>query len=168
VPQKTLLFSGTIGENILYHFDRSEHGARARLMQDSASRANIADFIESLPDGYATDVNQRGVNLSGGQKQRIAIARALAKDSPVIILDDATSAVDMATERKIRAALREHNRDRTLIIIAQRITSIMDADKIIVLDDGEISGMGSHGELLDSNNLYREIYHSQIDEEAVS
>ncbi len=168
VPQKTLLFSGTVGENILYHYGKEEREGKEGLMREAAARASISRFIESLPDGYDTDVNQRGVNLSGGQKQRIAIARALAKDSPVVILDDATSAVDMATERKIRAALREQGRERTLLIIAQRITSIMDADRIIVLNEGKISAIGRHGELMDNNALYREIYRSQIDEEALA
>ncbi len=167
VPQKTLLFAGTIGENILYDYHKSEQAEKEELMKEAAAKANIAGFIEELPLRYETDVNQRGVNLSGGQKQRIAIARALAKEAPVIILDDATSAVDLATEKRIRSALREGTAQSTVLIIAQRISSIMDADRIIVIEDGKISGMGTHGELLESNGLYREIYESQIDEEAV-
>ena len=137
-------------------------------MKESAQAANIEDFLDQLPQGYMTDINQKGVNLSGGQKQRIAIARALAKKAPILIFDDATSAVDMATEKGIRNSLNEQSGDKTILIIAQRISSVMDADKIIILDDGEISGMGTHGELLKENPLYQEIYYSQIDKEAVS
>ncbi len=168
VPQKTILFSGSVRENILYHYHQTEQSGMETLMKESARMANIADFVEELPQGYNTNVNQRGVNLSGGQKQRIAIARALSKKAPVMILDDATSAVDMATEKRIRTALKEKAADTTVLIIAQRITSIMDADRIIVLEDGMISGCGTHEELLKTNSLYREIYKSQIDGEAVS
>ena len=168
VPQKTLLFSGTVRDNILYHHDRQERKNLQSLMTESAREANIASFIEGLPDGYNTDINQRGVNLSGGQKQRVAIARALAKDAPVTILDDATSAVDTATEKRIRNALQARKGRGTVLIVAQRISSVMDADRIIVLEDGQISGCGSHDELLESSTLYREIYDSQIDKEALA
>ena len=167
VPQQTRLFSGTVRDNILYHYQKSEHQQKEKLMKESASKADIAGFIEDLPLGYDTNVNQRGVNLSGGQKQRIAIARALAKEAPVIILDDATSAVDMATERQIRKALKKGTANTTVLIIAQRISSIIDADRIIVLEDGMISGTGSHEDLLKTNSLYREIYESQVDQEAL-
>jgi ATP-binding cassette, subfamily B, multidrug efflux pump len=168
VPQKTLLFAGTIRENILYHYKKEDHNSHEELMRQSAVDADIAPFIESLPDGYDTDINQRGVNFSGGQKQRIAIARALAKKAPLVILDDATSAVDTATERQIRQALRSHKGDRTLVIVAQRISGVMDADRILVLEDGAISASGCHEELLQSSALYREIYETQIDKEALA
>jgi ATP-binding cassette subfamily B multidrug efflux pump len=168
VPQQTILFSGTVTENILYHYNSEEQKGLHELMEKSAKSANISEFIDQLPHGYSTNVNQRGVNLSGGQKQRIAIARALAKQATIMIFDDATSAVDMTTEKKIRQSLKENSSGRTTLIIAQRISSVMEADQIIVLDDGEISGMGTHEELLETNPVYQEIYYSQIDKEAVS
>ena len=135
-------------------------------MRDCANTANIAEFIDTLPDGYETDINQRGVNLSGGQKQRISIARALAKKPAILILDDATSAVDLATERRIQTAMAEKPQTGfapTKVIIAQRISSVMGADAILVLDDGNISGIGTHEELIRNNSIYREIYRSQFD-----
>ena len=115
----------------------------------------------SFPDGYDTDLGQGGVNVSGGQKQRLCIARALLKKPAIVILDDSTSAVDTATDSKIRKAFREKLADTTTIIIAQRISSVCDADRIIVLDDGKIDGIGTHEELLSSNAIYREVYDSQ-------
>jgi ATP-binding cassette subfamily B protein len=168
VPQQTILFSGSVKENILYHYDSSRHDDLKDLMEQSARSANIHDFLNQLPEAYMTNINHKGVNLSGGQKQRIAIARALAKNAPIIILDDATSAVDMATEKQIRRSLKEQNTGRTTLIIAQRISSVMDADKIIILDDGRISGIGNHETLLRDNPIYQEIFNSQIDREAVS
>ncbi len=168
VPQQALLFSGPAKENILYHYEEKDHDGLEALMMESARLANIDGFLEQLPEGYMTDINQKGVNLSGGQKQRLTLARALAKQAPILILDDATSAVDMATEKQIRNALKNHPSRQTVLIIAQRISSVMEADKIIVLDEGKISGMGSHKVLLKENALYREIFHSQIDHEAVA
>ena len=115
----------------------------------------------SFPDGYDTELAQGGTNVSGGQKQRLCIARALLKKPKVMILDDSTSAVDTATEAAIRTALRERHKDITTIIIAQRITSVMDADKIIVLDEGRVNAIGTHDELLKTNEIYREVYESQ-------
>ena len=168
VPQQTVLFSGTIKENILFQYRKSEHSKLEQLMMDSAGTACIKDFIEQLPERYDTDINQKGVNFSGGQKQRISIARALAKKAPVIIFDDSLSAVDMETDRRIRTSLKNDNKDTTKIIIAQRISSVMDADKIIILEDGEISGIGKHNELFENNQIYREIYNSQIDSGSAS
>lgn len=168
VPQQTILFSGSVKENILYHYEKAHHEDLKDLMEESARSADIHDFLSQLPDGYMTDLNQKGVNFSGGQKQRIAIARALAKKAPIMIFDDATSAVDMATEKQIRRSLKQHSSERTTLIIAQRISSVLDADTIIILDDGQISGIGTHEALLKENSIYREIYNSQIDSEAVS
>ncbi len=162
VPQNTILFTGTVKDNILFHYNRDDHDSLIKLMEDSAESACISSFIEKLPAGYMTDINQKGVNLSGGQKQRIAIARAFAKRAPVIVFDDASSALDMETERKIRRFLKEKYSDVTKIIIAQRISSVMEADKIIILEDGEISGTGKHEELLKKNLIYREIFNSQM------
>ena len=117
----------------------------------------------SFPNGYDSIVGQRGVNLSGGQKQRIAIARALITDPAVLILDDSTSAVDVETEAKIQAALAELRRGRTSFIVAQRISTVLAADKILVLDDGRVTAVGNHAELMESSPIYQEIYASQLD-----
>lgn len=167
VPQETILFSGSVKENILFHYEQSDQSGLEELMLKCAESANIDLFLNQLPNGYETDISQKGVNLSGGQRQRIAIARALAKNSPIIIFDDATSAVDMVTEKQIRTSLKKYNTKQTTIIIAQRISSVIDADKIIILDDGNISGIGTHKELLKKNPIYQEIFYSQIDKEVV-
>ncbi|MDO4492903.1 MAG: ABC transporter ATP-binding protein [Clostridia bacterium] len=157
VLQKNVLFSGTIRENLLW--------GKADATQeeiDAACRAACAyDFIQSFPDKYETDLGQGGVNVSGGQKQRLCIARALIKQPKVLILDDSTSACDTATDANIRRAFREELAGTTKIIIAQRVASVMDADRIVVLDDGKIDAIGTHAELLETNEIYREIYSSQ-------
>ncbi|MFY9562602.1 MAG: ABC transporter ATP-binding protein [Limnochordia bacterium] len=161
VLQDTILFSGTIKENLMWgneNADLSEVVAKAEA-------ACAHDFITSFPAGYETVLGQRGVNLSGGQKQRISIARALMKNPVILILDDSTSAVDLATEARIQRALRRETKNCTTFIIAQRISSVMDADKIIVLEQGSIAGVGTHQELLESNRVYQEIYYSQINQE---
>lgn len=158
VPQKVLLFTGTIKDNIRW-------GDRDSTMEDVEDVAKIAhahDFITSFNDGYNTYLGQGGVNLSGGQKQRISIARALIKKPAILILDDSTSAVDLLTERKIRQGLKEYLKDTTTILIAQRITSVMDADKILVMDRGKIVGQGTHHELMKDCEVYKDIYHSQL------
>ena len=119
------------------------------------------EFIEKMPDGYDTYIEQGGANVSGGQKQRLCIARALLRRPKVLILDDSTSAVDTATDAKIRAALKTALPDATKLIIAQRITSVMDADRIIVLDDGHVVGLGTHEQLMKNCDIYREVYESQ-------
>ena len=157
VLQKNVLFSGTIRENLLWG---NEHAEMEEV--EAACRAACAhDFIMTFPDGYETDLGQGGVNVSGGQKQRLCIARALLKQPKIIILDDSTSAVDTATDAKIRQAFRDNLKDTTTIIIAQRISSVQDADRIIVLDDGKLHGIGTHEELLQNNAIYREVYESQ-------
>lgn len=157
VLQKNLLFSGTIAENLRWG---SPEASQDEV--EAAARAAAAhDFIMSFPDGYDTVLGQGGVNLSGGQKQRLCIARALLKKPAIVILDDSTSAVDTATDSSIRRALREDLRGTTTLIVAQRITSVMDADKIVVLDDGRISAIGTHEELLAGSQIYQEVYYSQ-------
>ena len=161
VLQKNVLFSGTILENLRW----GNENATMEEVIEAAKAAQAHDFIMSFPDGYDTDLGQGGVNVSGGQKQRLCIARALLKSPKVIILDDSTSAVDTATDANIRAAFRNNLNHITTIIIAQRISSVSDADKIVVLDDGKINGVGTHEELLAANEIYRDVYTSQNKEE---
>lgn len=157
VLQKNVLFSGTIKENLLWG---DEHAIEEEMI--AACKAACAhDFIMSFPDGYETDLGQGGVNVSGGQKQRLCIARALLKKPKIVILDDSTSAVDTATDSKIRTAFRENLKGTTTIIIAQRITSVCDADRIIVMDDGKVDAFGTHEELMANNRIYQEVYESQ-------
>ncbi|MCB0094870.1 MAG: ABC transporter ATP-binding protein, partial [Caldilineaceae bacterium] len=157
--QESVLFTGTIRDNIRYgRPDASDEEVVA-----AAQAAQAHDFIMSFPNGYDSIVGQRGVNLSGGQKQRIAIARALITDPAVLILDDSTSAVDVETEAKIQAALAELRRGRTSFIVAQRISTVLAADKILVLDDGRVTAVGNHAELMESSPIYQEIYASQLD-----
>ena len=157
VLQKNVLFSGTIRQNLLWG---NEHATQEEI--EAACKAACAhEFITSFPDGYETDLGQGGVNVSGGQKQRLCIARALLKKPKIMILDDSTSAVDTATDAKIRKGLKELSKDMTTIIIAQRISSVEDCDKIVVLNDGKINAVGTHKQLLKSNSIYQEVYHSQ-------
>jgi len=161
VPQKSVLFTGEIGENLLW----GDPNASDEEIFAAAEAAQAAEFIDRFPEGYATMLGQGGVNLSGGQKQRLSIARALLKKPAVLILDDCTSAVDVATEAKIRAALSRYCRgDLITFIISQRITSVMRADRILVLDDGELVGAATHDELMMHCEVYRDIYRSQLGE----
>lgn len=162
VPQETILFSGTIKDNILW----GNESATEEEIIESAKIAQAHDFIMSFPDGYDTVIGQRGVDLSGGQKQRIAIARAIIKKPVILILDDCTSAVDLATEQRILNGLKGLKKCTTFII-AQRISTVMNADKILVLDNGELIAQGTHLELLQSCPLYQEIYKSQMGEEVL-
>ena len=157
VLQNNLLFSGTIRENLLWG---KEDATEEELVQ-AAKNAQAYDFIMSFPEGFDTYLEQGGVNVSGGQKQRLCIARAMLKKPAILILDDSTSAVDSATEAKIRASFRENLSGTTVIIIAQRISSVRYADEILVLDEGKISGIGSHDALMADNEIYQEIYASQ-------
>ncbi len=157
VLQKNVLFSGSIKENLKW----GNENATDEEIIEAATAAQAHDFITAFPDGYEWDLGQGGVNVSGGQKQRLCIARALLKKPKIMILDDSTSAVDTATDAKIRAAFKEKLSDMTVIIIAQRIASVADADKIIVMDDGKIDGFGTHDELLATNKIYQEVYESQ-------
>lgn len=157
VLQKNVLFSGSIKENLRW----GDKNATDEEIIEACKDAQAHDFIMSFPNGYDTDLNQGGVNVSGGQKQRLCIARALIKKPKIIILDDSTSAVDTATDSNIRKAFREKLADTTTIIIAQRISSISDADKIIVMENGRINAIGTHEELLENNEIYKEVYNSQ-------
>lgn len=157
VLQKNVLFSGTIKENLRW----GNPDATDEELKHACRLAQADGFIESFPDGYDTHIEQGGTNVSGGQKQRLCIARALLKKPKILILDDSTSAVDTATDAMIRKAFREEIPDTTKLIIAQRISSVQDADKIIVLDGGKVCGFGTHEELLSSSDIYREVYYSQ-------
>lgn len=157
--QESVLFSGSIRDNIRY----GRPDADDEAVMAAAKMAQAHDFISHFPEGYDAIVGQRGVNLSGGQKQRLAIARALLPDPAILILDDSTSAVDVETEARIQAALANARAGRTSFVVAQRISTVLNADKILVLDNGRIVGEGTHSELMQSSPLYREIYASQLD-----
>mgnify|MGYP003293156587 FL=1 len=157
VLQKNVLFSGTIKENLKW----GNAEATDEEIIEACKQACAHDFITSFPDGYDQNLGQGGVNVSGGQKQRLCIARALLKKPKILILDDSTSAVDTATDANIRKAFRENLGDVTTFIIAQRISSVKDADRIIVMDDGKITDVGTHAELLETSEIYREVYDSQ-------
>lgn len=161
VLQKNVLFSGTIRENLMW----GDENASEEDVEKAAAAAQ-AGFVRDFTEGYETELGQGGVNVSGGQKQRLCIARALLKKPKILILDDSTSAVDTATEAKIRESFSGLLKETTKIIIAQRITSVMEADEILVLDEGEIVGKGTHEELLKTCGAYQEIYYSQMDKEA--
>jgi len=159
VLQKNVLFSGSIIDNLRW----GDSDATIEEIREAADYAQADGFITSFTDGYNMDLGQGGTNVSGGQKQRLCIARALLKKPKILILDDSTSAVDMATEARIREAFKNSLKESTKIIIAQRINSVKDADEIIVLDEGRITGVGTHDYLLENNLEYQEIYYSQTD-----
>ena len=161
VLQNNVLFSGSIKENLLW----GDENATDEEIYTAAKHAQADGFVRSFTDGYQMELGQGGVNVSGGQKQRLCIARALLKKPKILILDDSTSAVDTATEAKIREAFANDLKDSTKIIIAQRISSVKDADQIIVMNEGQITGVGTNDELLKNNKEYQEIYYSQMDKE---
>ena len=157
VLQKNVLFSGTILDNLRW----GDENATEEECIRACKLACADEFITAMPDGYNTYIEQGGTNVSGGQKQRLCIARALLKKPKILILDDSTSAVDTATDARIRRAFREEIPGTTKFIIAQRISSVMDSDRIIVLENGEVNGFGTHDELMTGNEIYREVYESQ-------
>lgn len=160
VAQDVFLFAGSVRENILY-------GAKNKTEEDmilAAKRANIHEFVMSLPNGYDTEVGERGVKLSGGQKQRISIARAFLKNPPILILDEATSALDNMTEMQVQASLSELSKGRTTIVVAHRLSTVKNADEILVVTDGEITERGSHEQLVANGGLYAELYRYQFKE----
>ncbi len=159
VPQDTVLFNDTIGYNIAY----GQPGASHEEIVEAARMAQIADFIESLSDGYDTVVGERGLKLSGGEKQRVAIARTLLKNPPLLILDEATSALDSATEQGILEALHTISKGRTTLVVAHRLSTIVEADRIIVLDQGLVAETGTHAELLTKQGIYADLWHRQSD-----
>jgi ATP-binding cassette subfamily B protein len=158
VPQETILFSGTVRDNIRY----GAPDADADAVVAAAVAAQAHNFILELPNGYDTHIEERGVNLSGGQKQRLAIARALLTRPRILILDDSTSAVDVETETKIQEALDEQIGHHTTLVVAQRISTVLKADKIVILDKGRIAAEGTHSALMQSSPIYQEIYASQL------
>jgi ATP-binding cassette subfamily B protein len=158
VPQKAVLFSGTVAANIRYgREDASDDDVRR-----AATVAQALEFVDAMPDTFASAISQGGINLSGGQKQRLAIARAVARKPDVYVFDDTFSALDFATDARLRAALKEETGNATVFIVAQRISTILTADRIIVLDEGRVAGIGTHAELLESSPIYREILASQV------
>ena len=167
VSQKAILFSGTIADNVAY----GENGKAPATQDDIAMAVKVAqasEFVEKKDQGYDGYVAQGGSNFSGGQKQRLSIARAIARQPEILIFDDSFSALDYKTDRILREALRKECKDATKIIVAQRIGTIRDADKIIVLDDGQIAGMGTHDELMKNCEVYQEIAYSQLSKEELA
>ena len=157
------MFTGTVADNIRW----GKEDADSQEIEKAAEMAEAHGFITATPEGYDAVIGQGGVNFSGGQKQRISIARALVRNPEILILDDSTSAVDVATEARIKTSLKKYAGGLTCLLIAQRITSIIDTDKIVVLDHGRIVGIGAHEELLTSCQVYREIYQSQMGKEVL-
>ncbi|QNK56766.1 ABC transporter ATP-binding protein [Paenibacillus sp. PAMC21692] len=161
VPQKAVLFSGTVAENIRY----GKEDATDEEIRRAAETAQALDFVSAMPEGFDSVLSQGGTNVSGGQKQRLSIARALVRKPEVYLFDDSFSALDYKTDAKLRSALRAETADAAVLIVAQRVSTVMDADRIIVLDEGRIAGIGTHKELMETSGVYREIVSSQLSEE---
>ena len=161
VPQKGLLFSGTIESNIKY----SNPQMNDEIMQKAANIAQATEFIEAKEEKYKSQIAQGGNNVSGGQKQRLSIARAIAKDPEIFVFDDSFSALDLKTDLKLRTELAEMTKDKTVIIVAQRISTILNADQIVVLEEGKIVGIGTHKKLMESCETYSQIALSQLSKE---
>jgi ATP-binding cassette subfamily B protein len=164
VPQKAALFTGSIADNIRY--GRGE--ATDEEIRHAATVAQAIEFIDALPGTFSSPVSQGGTNLSGGQKQRLSIARAIVRKPDIYVLDDSFSALDAATDARLRAALRHETANATVFVVAQRISTVIGADRIVVLDNGRVVGIGTHAALLDSNQIYREIVASQVALEEVA
>ncbi|MCD7743137.1 MAG: ABC transporter ATP-binding protein/permease, partial [Oscillospiraceae bacterium] len=168
VSQKATLFSGTVRSNIAFGDNGRDAAQMQAAVPAAAATAQASEFVEKLPDGYDGYVAQLGRNFSGGQKQRISIARAVCRDAEILIFDDSFSALDYKTDRILRAALRRDCTDATKLIVAQRIGTIRDADRIIVLDRGEVAGIGTHAELMKDCDVYRQIAYSQLSKEELA
>jgi ATP-binding cassette subfamily B protein len=164
VPQKAVLFTGTITDNLKY----GKNDATDDEIRHAADVAQASDFISSMKESYDTLLSEGGLNLSGGQKQRLSIARALVRRPEIYVFDDSFSALDFKTDAKLRAALKEETTNATVIIVAQRVGTVMDANRIIVLDEGKIAGIGNHKELMQNCEVYREIVSSQLSEEELA
>lgn len=164
VPQKAILFAGTVAENIRY----GKEDAKEDEIRHAASVAQALDFILEMKDGFDSPIAQGGTNVSGGQKQRLSIARALVRKPEIFIFDDSFSALDFKTDARLRAALKQETSEATVLIVAQRVSTVMDADRIIVLDEGQIAGLGTHRELMQTCEVYREIFSSQLSEEEIA
>ncbi len=163
VPQRAVLFSGTVADNIRY----GKEDATDEEVRHAADIAQASDFIENMPEGFDSEIAQGGTNVSGGQKQRLSIARALVRKPEIYVFDDSFSALDFKTDARLRAALKNETRDATVFIVAQRVGTIMDADRIIVLEEGHMVGMGTHRELMETSEVYREIVSSQLSSEEI-
>jgi len=164
VPQQAVLFAGTIAENIRY----GKQEATDQEMSRAAEIAQASEFISDMKDGFDAIISQGGTNVSGGQKQRISIARAVVRRPEIYLFDDCFSSLDFKTDARLRAALRRETLESTVLIVGQRVATIMDADRIIVLEEGRIAGMGTHGQLYESCQVYREIVASQLSEEEIA
>jgi ATP-binding cassette subfamily B protein len=164
VPQKAVLFSGTVAENIRY----GKEDATDEEVRYAADVAQATEFISEMQDGFNSVIAQGGTNVSGGQKQRLSIARALVRKPEIYVFDDSFSALDFKTDARLRAALKEETRESTVLIVSQRVSTIMDADQIIVLDEGRIAGIGTHRDLMRSSEVYREIVSSQLSLEEIA
>ncbi|MNC27424.1 putative multidrug export ATP-binding/permease protein [compost metagenome] len=164
VPQKAVLFTGTASDNIRF----GKEDATEEEIRHAAATAQALDFIQEMEKGFDSPISQGGSNLSGGQKQRLSIARALVRKPEIYIFDDSFSALDYKTDARLRAALRDETGEATVLIVAQRVSTVVDADRIIVLEEGRIAGMGTHKELLATCGVYREIVASQLSEEEIA
>jgi ATP-binding cassette, subfamily B, multidrug efflux pump len=164
VPQKAVLFSGTVAENIRY----GKEDATDEEVRHAADVAQATEFISEMQEGFDSGIAQGGTNVSGGQKQRLSIARALVRNPEIYVFDDSFSALDFKTDARLRAALKQETRESTVLIVSQRVSTVMDADQIIVLDEGRVAGIGTHRELMRSNEVYREIVSSQLSLEEIA
>jgi len=164
VPQKAVLFSGTVAENIRY----GKEDATDEEVRQAADIAQATEFISEMQDGFNSVIAQGGTNVSGGQKQRLSIARALVRKPEIYVFDDSFSALDFKTDARLRAALKQETRESTVLIVSQRVSTIMDADQIIVLNEGRIAGIGTHRDLMRSSEVYREIVSSQLSLEEIA
>jgi len=164
VPQKAVLFTGTVAANIRY----GREDASDQEVRHAATVAQAIEFVDAMPEQFASPISQGGINLSGGQKQRLSIARAIVRRPDVYVFDDSFSALDFATDARLRAALRNEVANATVFVVAQRISTVINADRIVVLDNGRVAGIGTHAELLEKNEIYREIVASQVSLEEVA